>query len=65
MMGELTKLGNELSKDAGLTPRIFKYLFRRINEVRCLYVYFSELLLINRLKCNECEGRRAPERRKA
>ncbi|CAD6343271.1 unnamed protein product [Miscanthus lutarioriparius] len=32
MMGELTKLGNELSKDAGLTPRIFKYLFRRINE---------------------------------
>ncbi|KAJ1292095.1 hypothetical protein BS78_02G366100 [Paspalum vaginatum] len=32
MMGELTKLGNELSKDAGLTPRIFEYLFGRINE---------------------------------
>ncbi|ONM60021.1 Kinesin-like protein KIN-12C [Zea mays] len=32
MMGELSKLGNELSKDAGLTPRIFEYLFRRINE---------------------------------
>ncbi|WVZ66834.1 hypothetical protein U9M48_016001 [Paspalum notatum var. saurae] len=32
MMGELTKLGNELSKDAGLTPRIFEYLFERINE---------------------------------
>ncbi|KAF8679154.1 hypothetical protein HU200_045920 [Digitaria exilis] len=34
MMGELTKLGNELSKDAGLTPRIFEYLFARINEIR-------------------------------
>ncbi|CAL5061403.1 unnamed protein product [Urochloa decumbens] len=32
MMGELAKLGNELSKDAGLTPRIFEYLFARINE---------------------------------
>ncbi|XP_062190431.1 kinesin-like protein KIN-12E [Phragmites australis] len=32
MMGELTKLGNELSKDSGLTPRIFEYLFARINE---------------------------------
>lgn len=48
-MGELSKLGNELSKDAGLTPRIFEYLFRRINEVRLLYVFFTELLLINRL----------------
>jgi kinesin family protein 15 len=37
MMGELAKLGNELSKDAGLTPRIFEYLFARINEVKCLY----------------------------
>ncbi|RLM86547.1 phragmoplast orienting kinesin-1-like [Panicum miliaceum] len=32
MMGELAKLGSELSKDAGLTPRIFEYLFARINE---------------------------------
>ncbi|TVU37642.1 hypothetical protein EJB05_10967, partial [Eragrostis curvula] len=32
MMGELTKSGNELSKDSGLTPRIFEYLFARINE---------------------------------
>ncbi|RCV14201.1 hypothetical protein SETIT_2G406300v2 [Setaria italica] len=32
MMGELAKLGNELSKDSGLTPRIFEYLFARINE---------------------------------
>ena len=37
MMGELAKLGSELSKDAGLTPRIFEYLFARINEVRRLY----------------------------
>lgn len=32
MMGELSKLDNELSKDSGLTPRIFEYLFARIKE---------------------------------
>ncbi|KAL6657518.1 hypothetical protein ACP70R_005298 [Stipagrostis hirtigluma subsp. patula] len=32
MMGELTKFSNELSEDSGLTPRIFEYLFARINE---------------------------------
>ncbi|KAL6841909.1 hypothetical protein ACP4OV_028421 [Aristida adscensionis] len=32
MMGELTKLGNELSNDSGLTPRIFEHLFARISE---------------------------------
>uniref|UniRef100_A0A0E0LNV8 Kinesin motor domain-containing protein n=1 Tax=Oryza punctata TaxID=4537 RepID=A0A0E0LNV8_ORYPU len=32
MMGELSKLDNELSKDTGLTPRIFEYLFARIKE---------------------------------
>ena len=37
MMGELSKDGNELSNDSGLTPRIFEYLFARIKEVRCFY----------------------------
>uniref|UniRef100_A0A453AZ06 Kinesin-like protein n=1 Tax=Aegilops tauschii subsp. strangulata TaxID=200361 RepID=A0A453AZ06_AEGTS len=32
MMGELSKDGNELSNDSGLTPRIFEYLFARIKE---------------------------------
>uniref|UniRef100_A0A0D9X1Z9 Kinesin motor domain-containing protein n=1 Tax=Leersia perrieri TaxID=77586 RepID=A0A0D9X1Z9_9ORYZ len=32
MTGELSKLDNELSKDSGLTPRIFEYLFARIKE---------------------------------
>ncbi|KAG8079583.1 hypothetical protein GUJ93_ZPchr0007g3950 [Zizania palustris] len=32
MMGELSKMDNELSKDSGLTPRIFEYLFARIEE---------------------------------
>jgi hypothetical protein len=37
MMGELSKEGDELNNESGLTPRIFEYLFARIKEVRCLY----------------------------
>lgn len=32
MMGELSKEGDELNNDSGLTPRIFEYLFARIKE---------------------------------
>lgn len=37
-MGELSKLDNELSKDSGLTPRIFEYLFARIKEVSLILI---------------------------
>lgn len=33
MMGDIGQMDGKLNKDCGITPRVFEYLFMRIEEV--------------------------------
>lgn len=45
MLGDITELGDKPSDNRGMTPRIFEYLFARIQKVRILSHVYSNFVV--------------------